>query len=315
MNRCRGILLVITGPTAVGKTAVSLRIVRETGGEIISADSMLIYRGMDIGTAKPSPEERSAVKHHIIDVVDPDGYYSAADYGRAARGAVNEVFSRGNQPIMVGGSGLYIRAALVGIFDGPSADRELRDRLEAEAEVRGSEQMHADLSLVDPAAAVRINPNDLRRIVRALEVFQLTGKPISSFFSEEMPQESPFRPLVFGLAREKEELVKRIHRRVDIMMERGWLQEVERLLSQGYTRHLVSMQSFGYRHLVSHLAGEMGLKEAVELIKRDTRRFAKRQMTWFRKMEGLRWLDLTTLPGGEGGAAEIILEELRECGN
>lgn len=308
-------LLVILGPTAVGKTDISLRVAREVKGEIISADSMLIYRHMDIGTAKPALEQRKGVSHHLIDLVDPDEYYSAADYGRASRKVILDLLSHGVQPVMVGGSGLYIRAALNGLFEGPSADRRVRDELEALALKKGNMFLHETLAGIDPQAASRINPNDLRRLIRALEVFRLTGKPISTFFSSEEAARKPFNPLLFGLTREKQELHQRIHQRIDAMMEKGWLQEVEKLLDMGYSSSLVSMQSFGYRHLARCLEGEIGLQEAVSLIKRDTRRFAKRQMTWFRMMKGVQWINLSSLPGGEDSAVKTIIEGLNSWQN
>jgi tRNA dimethylallyltransferase len=274
---------------------------------------MLIYRHMDIGTAKPVPEDRNGIKHHLMDLVDPDQYYSAADYGRAARKVIGEIISRGGQPVMVGGSGLYVKAAIEGIFEGPSADRELRARLEAEAEEKGSVFLHDKLAEVDPRAASRINPRDLRRIVRALEVYRLTGRPISSFFTGDEQKSRPYKTLIYGLHREKEELHRRIHKRIDDMMERGWLQEVEKLLAMGYSTQLVSTQSFGYKRLAACLNGELELQEALELIKRDTRRFAKRQMTWFRKMKNVRWINLSELPGDEDSAADLVLKGLRSC--
>ncbi len=319
MNNSKGTLLVILGPTAVGKTDISLKIARGLRGEIISADSMLIYRHMNVGTAKPSLEQRDpargGVRHHLIDIIDPDEYYSAADYGRDARKIINHLLAREIQPIMVGGSGLYVRAATEGIFEGPSMDRCLREELEAEARRKGSRHLHETMARVDPQAAARINPNDLRRIIRALEVYRLTGKPITTFFSRSKAGRAPFKPLMFCLIREKEELHRRINRRIDIMMERGWLQEVKKLLEMGYSTELVSMQSFGYKRLAACLEGEIGLEEAVGLIKRDTRRFSKRQMTWFRGMDGVKWLDLSDIQGGEDRAAEIIIEELGICAN
>ncbi len=315
MRNSEDILLAILGPTAVGKTTVSLKVARLTKGEIISADSMLVYRHMDVGTAKPSLEERNGIKHHLIDVLNPDQYYSAADYGRAAGKAIQDVLSGGKQPIMVGGSGLYIRAAIEGIFEGPSADRELRSELVAEAEEKGSRFLHETLAEVDPAAASQINPNDLRRIIRALEVYRLTGKRISAFFAQQDVWDKPFKPLIFGLTRDKEELHQRIHRRIEDMMEKGWLQEVENLLAGGYSTQLVPMQSFGYRHLTDCLKGKIELQDAVELIKRDTRKFVKRQMTWFRAMKEVRWINLSDLPGGEESAACIIIDGLENCKN
>lgn len=284
-------LIVVVGPTAVGKTTFAMALAKALQGEIISADSMQVYRFLDIGTDKPSWEARREIPYHLIDVVDPTDPFTAKDYERLGLAALVQIWGRGRIPIVVGGTGLYVRALLKGIFPGPSGDQTLRTALYKEAEERGPSHLYRRLQEVDPEAASRIHPNDLFRIIRALEVYFVTGRPISEHHRE--GHRPPLKPLVYlGLRRERAELYRLINERVDRMMAAGFLCEVEGLLRRGYKADLKPMQGLGYRHLLGYLQGCYSLDTAIDLFKRDTRRYAKRQMTWFSKEEGVEWVDI-----------------------
>jgi tRNA dimethylallyltransferase len=300
-------ILIIAGPTAVGKTDASIQLAQELGAEIVSADSMQIYRGMDIGTAKPTREQRKLVYHHMIDVVEPDQPYSAGDYLRDARSAIDGILASGSKPIVVGGTGLYVRALMKGLFHGPPADLDLRERLlqrEAEGE---SGCLYSDLVKVDPEAAVKIHPNDLRRTIRALEVFYLRDRKLSDFQRQHSFQDGPYRYLLLFLVRSRSELYARIEKRVDQMIAAGLEEEVRTLMERGYHRELSSMHGLGYQHFLDCFLGKMSREEAVALLKRDTRRFAKRQFTWFRREPEAVWVDITGL--SEAGE---ILERIKK---
>uniref|UniRef100_A0A7C2EB94 tRNA dimethylallyltransferase n=1 Tax=Ammonifex degensii TaxID=42838 RepID=A0A7C2EB94_9THEO len=296
-------LLAITGPTATGKTAVGIEVALRVEGEVVSADSMMVYRGMDIGTAKPTLAERKGVPHHLIDVVDPGEDFSVATFQTLARKLIREINARGRLPILVGGTGLYIKAVLDGYRFTGGVDRELRRRLAAEAGRFGPAYLHERLRAVDPETAARLHPNDLKRIIRALEVFYRTGAPISRAASAETGPE--YDALVYGLFLERQELYRRIEERVDAMLEAGLVEEVRRLLKGGLKRDATAMQALGYKEIAAYLAGEVTLEEAVYLLKRNTRRFAKRQLTWFRRDGRIRWLDVARYPSPERVAEEI----------
>lgn len=284
-------LLVIGGPTAAGKTELSLRVAERVGGEIISADSMQIYRHMDIGTAKPTAEERARAPIHLIDFVPPDGDYAVPQFKRDAEHLIEQVYQRGMLPILSGGTGLYLRAVTEGFdFPPPPGDEDLRERLRQEAQEMGSERMHQRLEQVDPVAAKRIAPADARRIVRALEVYELTGRPISAQQHVDADASVVYNCAKFVLTAPRERLFERIERRAEMMMEAGWLDEVHELLACGVSPDAQSMQAIGYRHLREHLNDERDLEETIRLIVRDTKRYARRQMTWLRGGEGYRWL-------------------------
>ncbi len=296
-------LLVIVGPTAVGKTEISLALAEELGAEIVSADSMQVYRGMDIGTAKPTPAERVRVVHHMIDVADPKDEFSVGEYLRMADIAIGDIRARGGTPLVVGGTGLYVRALADGIFAGPSADRALREELIERERDGGPGTLHAELMDADPEAAARIHPSDIRRIVRALEVYRTKGVPISEYQKAHRAS-GPGRPVrIAGLMRSRPELYARIDARVDAMMDAGLLHEVESLRDAGCNRDMVSMQALGYKQLMAHLDGEYPLDETVRLIRRDTRRYAKRQFTWFNADERVRWVDMGGRDAHETAAA------------
>ena len=290
MERIR--TLFLTGQTASGKGAVGAVLARHVGAEIISLDSMKVYRGMDVGTAKPSAERRRQVPHHMVDVVEPHEHFDAALYAAGAERAVEDIASRGAVPLFVGGTALYLKAITEGLFEGPAADARFRARLRAEAARLGTEHLHRRLAEVDPAAAERIHPNDLRRIERALEVYEKTGAPISELQEQFGRPSERYAPVIMALRREKGDLHDRIERRVDAMMANGMLDEVRRLASGPKPLGKVASQALGYRELLAHLAGDCTLEEAVELIKLHTRQFAKAQMTWFKRIEGVRWFDV-----------------------
>ena len=274
-------VIIICGPTAVGKTSVAITLSRAFNGEIISADSMQIYRQMEIGTAKPSPEEQQAARHHLVDILDPDEPFDAATFVRTARQAADEILSRGQLPFLAGGTGLYIKAFLHGIFESDAVDPEIRTRLKAEMDEMGAPALHQRLAAVDPEAAERLHPNDGFRIVRALETIEASGESISNFHAGHQFKETPYEVLKLGLFMDRETLYRRIDRRVDAMLDAGLEQEVRGLLDAGYSPDLKSMQSIGYRHMVEFIEGRIGLEECVRTLKRDTRRYAKRQFTWF----------------------------------
>lgn len=298
-------LLVIVGPTAVGKTELSLEVAERLNGEIVSADSMQVYRGMDIGTAKPTPEQRSRVTHHLVDIVEPEEDYSVALFQQDARRAVSDIAQRGRLPMLAGGTGFYVHA-VVDTTPLPAVppDVGLRQSLREEADRFGAAMLHQRLQQVDAGAAGRIHPNDIKRVIRALEVFRATGQALSSFLSpgasntqghSNCLDQSPstgYNAVILGLTRSRDSLYQRIERRVDRMLIEGFLDEVQHLNRRGCHRGLVAMQGLGYRHALSHFAGEMDLTSMVETWKRDTRRFAKRQLTWFRRDVRIEWLDL-----------------------
>ncbi len=295
-NRKSEILIVIVGPTAVGKTRLSLRMAQEMDGEIVSADSRQVYRGMDIGTAKPTPEQRALVPHHLIDVVAPEEAFTLAQYQELAYDAIGDVSARGKLPFLVGGTGQYVRAVMEGWgIPRVPPNEALRVELYRQAEIEGEAVLHARLREVDPVAAGRIDSRNLRRVVRALEVYLETGQPISELQRKKPP---PYRILQIGLTIERQELYRRIDERVDRMIEEGLVEEVRGLVERGYSYDLPSMSGLGYQQIGMYLRGEVGLAEAIQLIKRHTRRFVRHQYNWFRLDDDVptklafRWFDV-----------------------
>jgi len=284
-------IVVIAGPTASGKTAVGLKLAEQFSGEIVSADSVQVYRYLDVGSAKPSPEERSRVPHHMIDVRDPDEEFSAGDYVREARASVEGIVARGLVPFLVGGTGLYIRLLLGGVIDVPPSSPELRQSLLRQKQVMGPGYLYRRLCSVDPETASKTAAENVARIIRALEVFELTGKPVSLFQRGHAFRDSPYRRLFICLAPDRKVLYERIDKRVDSMVKGGLFDEVRDLYERGYGRQLKSLQSLGYRHVGMVLAGEMDRDDAIGVLKRDTRRYAKRQFTWFRSEPGVLWIN------------------------
>ena len=274
----------------MGKTAAAIELARRLGGEIVNADSMQVYRHMDIGTAKPTAAEQARVRHHLIDVADPDESFDAARFARLGRAAIDDIAARGRVPIVAGGTGLYIKALLYGLAREAPADPALRRHLMQEVAARGPEALHRRLAAVDPATAARVHPHDALRIVRALEVYTLTGRPLSEHHRRHRFADAPYEPFKIGLDMDRGDLYRRIDQRVDTMMAEGFEAEVQGLLARGYSADLKSMQSLGYRHMAAYLDGRIDLEAAVTTLKRDTRRFAKRQFTWFRADTEMRWV-------------------------
>lgn len=285
-------IVIIVGPTAVGKSKVAMEVAERFNGEIVSGDSMQIYRNMDIGTAKPSKEDRERVRHHLIDIRNPDEDFDAARFKDEASKAIVDINGRGFIPIIVGGTGLYIKALTEGIFDVPEVDKALRERLRKEAEESGLSVLYKRLMDTDPEAAEKIGPHNTHRILRALEVFYHTGKPISEYQKEHSFSERPYDTLKIGLLKERETLYKDIDERVEGMIKAGLVEEVSGIIGMGYGLNLKAMQSIGYCHICNYLKGDYTLGEAVTLMKRDTRHYAKRQMTWFRRDKEIAWFDV-----------------------
>jgi tRNA dimethylallyltransferase len=282
-------LVVVLGPTAVGKSEVALELALRMNGEIVNADAQQVYRQMDIGTAKPSAELRQKIPHHVIDVVDPDEEFNVARYRELATASIHDIRKRGKQAIVCGGTGLYIKALTRGLFLGPAQDAEIRAELTRKAQRDGLISLYERLEKIDPSSTSWIHPNDRQRIIRALEVYELTGKPMSEWQKGHGFGETPFTTLKIGLDRQRAELYDRINQRCDQMIEAGLVEEVRGLLAQGYSLDLKPVCSVGYRHMGLFLMGKMSLEEAVFLMKRDTRRLAKRQLTWFRSDKEILW--------------------------
>lgn len=283
------IVVAIIGPTASGKTTLSLELARLVGGEILSADSRQVYRHLDIGTAKPPPSERGDIPHHFIDLLEPDQMYSAGLYGEQARAAIEEIFLRGNPPIVVGGSGLYIRSLLDGLFEGPGADTDFRAMMDLRVRHGGLTELVEELRRVDPAAAARIDPTKPRRVIRALEVYHATGRTLTDAQEQQKPGVA-FQARRFGLRWDRRALYGRIDARVDWMMESGLVGEVEKLQRMGFHRGLNALNTVGYAETFAMLDGEIDENEMIRLIKRNSRRYAKRQTTWFKADGRITWL-------------------------
>lgn len=287
-------LLIITGPTAVGKTELSLKIAEELQGEIISADSMQIYRYMDIGTAKASAEERKRVRHHMIDIINPDETYSVADYQQEADRLIREICARGSLPIMVGGTGLYIRAVIQGfLFPEMETNHQLRAELTEMARKYGNEYLHQKLAGIDPEHARKIHPNDLRRIIRAIEIFQETGHNMTYYLEKQKYTPPRYNTLKIGLIREREELYDRINKRVDLMIKKGLVEEVKNIIKAGFNMSATALQGLGYKEIIGYLKGDYPLEEAIRILKKNTRNYAKKQITWFNREKDLHWFNLT----------------------
>ena len=303
-------LLIITGPTAVGKTALSIQAAKALNGEVVSADSMQVYRHMDIGSAKVTREEMDGVPHHLIDVLDPWEPFSVAVFQKLARDAVEDILSRGHLPIIAGGTGFYIQALLYDIdFQETEENTALRLELERLGEEKGAEYLHQMLAEFDPESAAAIHANNRKRVIRAIEYYRLTGEKISRHNEEERKKSSPYRFLYYVVTMDRAALYERIDRRVDLMIERGLVEEVRRLKEMGCTRDMVSMQGLGYKEILDYLDGTCTLDEAVYVMKRDTRHFAKRQLTWFRRERDTRWLAQEDYNYDSGRMLEQILAD------
>lgn len=307
MSAVRPLFVCIAGPTATGKTDAAVAVCRALDGEVVSMDSMQIYQGMDIGTAKPSPAEMSGVPHHMLDIVPPDRPYSVAEYQRDALHAAEEILARGKLPVFAGGTGLYLQAVSHPLRFGEAGGAgAVRERLQREAErPGGAAALHARLAQVDAETAARLHPNNVRRVIRALEIYETTGKPMSET-ARDWDGESAQDWLVFALTWPRDVLYRRIDARVDAMLASGLVEEVRSLLDGGVPREAQAMQAIGYKEIIAALRGETTLDEAVERIKMHSRRYAKRQLTWLRRDARLRWLDLAAFDSPRQAQAEII---------
>ena len=314
MNTEKKPLLILTGPTAVGKTALSIQLAKAVGGEIVSADSMQVYRHMDIGSAKVTEEEMEGIPHYLIDVLDPQDDFNVATFQTLARRAIDEIYSHENIPIITGGTGFYIQALLYDIdFKENNEKNPIRKELEQLAKELGDKApgtLHEKLSHIDPEAARQIHANNIKRVIRAIEYFEQTGEKISEHNEEMHQKESPYNFLYYVLTRDRKTLYERIDKRVDIMIANGLVKEIEKLKAMGCHRGQTSMQGLGYKEILDYLDGSCTLDEAVYILKRDTRHFAKRQLTWFRRERDVRWLDLDRYQGN----TDLILKDiLKDC--
>ncbi len=293
MEKQKPPLLVLLGPTAVGKTELSLKLAEKWNCEIISGDSMQVYRGMDIGTAKISLPECAGIKHHLIDILEPDQPFSVSDFQSLAKAAEAEIRSAGKLPFVVGGTGLYIESLCYEYsFSEAGSDEVFRAEQYDYAEAHGSEALHRRLRDVDPEAADRLHPNDIRRIIRALEIFNISGRTLSEQLAAQQ-RISPYRLCLIGLTMDRSLLYERIEKRVEQMLELGLVGEVQALLEKGYHRGLTAMQGLGYKEIIAYLSGECSYEQAVYTLKRDTRHYAKRQLSWFRRMKQIEWVDVS----------------------
>lgn len=308
-------LIVLTGPTAVGKTSLSIALAKAVNGEIISADSMQVYRKMDIGSAKIRPEEMNGVKHYLVDVLDPKEEFHIVKFQQMAKEAMEEIYAKGKIPILVGGTGFYIQAVTKDIdFTEAEQENEYRKELEILAKEKGGEYLHEMLKEVDPKSAEAIHSHNVKRVIRALEFYHQNQTPISAHNEEQKKNESPYRLAYFVLNMPREILYKRIDLRVDQMLEEGLLEEVKDLQKEGCCRGMVSMQGLGYKEILDYLEGKYSLEEAVRILKRDTRHFAKRQLTWFRREQEVTWVDKEKFDYEEKQILAFMLDTCKEKG-
>ena len=308
-------LIVLTGPTAVGKTSLSISLAKAVNGEIISADSMQVYKKMDIGSAKIRPEEMQGIPHYLVDVLEPEEEFHIVKFQQMAKKAMEDIYSRGKIPILVGGTGFYIQAVTKDIdFTEAQQENDYRKELEALAEEKGGEHLHEMLRKVDPVSADAIHAHNVKRVIRALEFYHQNGSPISAHNEEQKQHESPYNLAYFVLNMPRELLYERIDLRVDQMMKEGLLEEVARLKEEGCHRGMVSMQGLGYKEILAYLDGEYPLEEAVRVLKRDTRHFAKRQLTWFRREQEVTWVNKDQFSYQEDQILDYMLEVCRQKG-
>ena len=303
-------VIALVGPTGVGKTQTSLLLAKLTGSEIISCDSMQIYKGMDIGTAKASDEEMKLVPHHLINIKTPFEPYSVCEYVKDAKKCLQDIFSRGKNALVVGGTGLYVDSFIKDTdYTEVSGDEKIREELSYYAQKNGNEKLHSMLKEIDPQSAEAIHPNNVKRVIRAIEYFKLCGEKISDHNKKSALIPSPYDYVYIGLTRNRDELYERIDKRVDIMLEDGLLDEVFRLWKNGCTRKLTSMQALGYKEIIHYIEGRCTLAEAVRILKRDSRHYAKRQLTWFGRNKNINWINLSEIDSADkaaGIAYEII---------
>ena len=291
-------LIILTGPTAVGKTDLSIQLAKAVDAEIVSADSMQIYKYMDIGSAKVTEEEMQGVKHYLVDEIEPDMPFSVSEYKRMAEEYIDEISSIGKNVIVTGGTGLYLNSLIYDMDFGKSdANQELREELNKELEENGPAYMYEKLVSLDKEAAERIHPNNTKRVIRAIEV-AMSGEKMNDF-SKDLRYNKKYRPIIIVLNRDRQALYDRINLRVDIMLKNGLIEEVKGLLEKGYTKDMISMQGIGYKEIIKYFDGEYTLDEAIEIIKRDSRRYAKRQLTWFRRYEDAKWFEIDKFDSAE----------------
>ena len=302
-------IVIIVGPTAVGKTFYSLRVAEILKGEIVSADSMQIYKYMDIGSAKPKKDELSRVKHYLVDEVDPRLPWSVVDYQNRAKKYIEEIFKRDKLPIVSGGTGLYVNSLLYEMDFSNAKQTDLRKKLEEEALIHGNQRIYDKIKRLDPDAARRIHPNNLKRVIRAIEVYETTGRGVPEF-SESFKKTDDYECILIGLKRDRQVLYNRINMRVDQLIDSGLVEEVKQLMDMGLTEENISMKGIGYKEIIGYLNKEYSIEEAIRLIKRNTRRYAKRQMTWFKRYKDIKWFDLCSLEDEGGGAVESIVNYL-----
>ena len=308
-------LVILAGPTAVGKTDLSIQLAKRISGAIISADSMQVYKYMDIGSAKVMPEEMEGVKHYLIDELDPSDEFNIVRFQQMAKEALNEIYANEQIPIVAGGTGFYIQALLYDIdFTDQDSDEAFRKKMADFAAKHGAEALHEKLKEMDPVSYETIHANNTKRVIRALEYYYLTGQPISTHNEQEHKKESPYNFAYFVLTDDRAHLYERIDRRVDLMMEKGLVDEVKKLYDMGYHKDMVSMQGLGYKELLSYLDGECTLDEAVYIIKRETRHFAKRQLTWFRRERDVIWLDKAAYKYNDKQILADMIKCLKEKG-
>lgn len=306
-------LIILAGPTAVGKTDLSIQLAKKIGGSIISADSMQVYRYMDIGSAKVTKEEMQGIPHYLIDELMPEEEFNIVVFQRLAKKYMQEIYDAGRIPILAGGTGFYIQSVLYNIdFSNEDTSAAIRKELENFAKKEGAAALHQRLQEIDADSAKAIHPNNVKRVIRALEFYQLNGYPISKHNEEERKKSSPYNFAYFVLNDERNHLYERIEQRVDLMMQKGLLDEVLRLKQMGYQKGMVSMQGLGYKELLSYLDGEISLEEAVYILKRDTRHFAKRQLTWFRREEDVIWLEKDKFSYDENAILDKMISVLKE---
>lgn len=303
-------LLVIAGPTAVGKTILSIEIAKQFNGEIISGDSMQVYKGMDIGTAKITTEEMQGIPHYLIDCYSPDQYFSVADFQEVATQMISEINSKEKLPIIVGGTGLYIKSVTHQYkFSEATADEEYREYLSLFVEKEGKDALYQNLVAIDPLTALKLHPNDVKRVIRALEVYHSTGKTMSQLL-EIQNSETPYNLLIIGLTMDRVKLYERINERVDRMLELGLIDEVRDLLEQGYDESYNSMQGIGYKEVIQYLRGEIDYETTVALIKQGSRNYAKRQLSWFRQMSEINWFDVTNTDADSINKIKLNISDL-----
>lgn len=299
-------IIIVAGPTAVGKTKYAIEIAKKFNGEIVSSDSMQLYKFMDIGSAKPTEEEQAQVKHYLVDEIDPREKFSVAEYQKLAKAAIEEIFSKGKIPIISGGTGLYVNSLIYDMdFSAPPAGNEYREKLKKLAEQHGNEYVHKLLEEKDKESALRIHPNNLKKVIRALEVVDTSKEGIKSF-EKSFIKTKDYSYKLIGLSRDREELYDRVNLRVDLLMDMGLKDEIKNLLDMGLTADNISMKGIGYKEIIGYFDGEYDLEQAIYLVKRNTRHYAKRQLTWFRRYEDIKWFNISEYSSDDEAIKEII---------